>query len=105
MTHEVGHFFGLGEDETDATATMFYCTSPCETHKRSLEPSDETTMAEVYADGYEEDDLDAGVGCSGARIAGSPPKPNAFAALAMLGLLGAISARRRKRRQAERAPG
>ncbi len=51
VTHEFGHFFGLGEDRDDPFATMFFCTSTCETHKRSLSDSDTEAMGEVYAEG------------------------------------------------------
>lgn len=49
LTHEVGHFWGLGENYDDPQATMFSCTSACETHKRDLERSDATTLSELYA--------------------------------------------------------
>ena len=98
VAHEAGHFFGLGEDETDRAATMFHCTGPCETHKRSLEPSDVIIMGEVYGDGYEaEADVPTGgAGCSGARVAGSAPSPSPPKALVILALLGAAVARRQR---------
>jgi hypothetical protein len=51
VAHEIGHFFGLGEDHVARTATMFYCQSPCEVHKRSVEPSDTSPLAKLYANG------------------------------------------------------
>ena len=92
MAHEAGHFFGLGEDVDDAYATMFYCTSTCETHKRSLAASDTNTMAEVYAAGYENPPEVSCSVVSGRERTGSP--------LALLGLVGlALLARRRRGEQ------
>jgi hypothetical protein len=51
VTHEVGHFFGLGEDRTVHEATMFFCQSRCEVHKRSLETGDTAPLRELYANG------------------------------------------------------
>lgn len=48
IAHEVGHFFGLGEDFDDAKATMFHCTSKCEVHKRELEASDSALLGDLY---------------------------------------------------------
>ncbi len=47
-THEAGHFFGLGEDFDAKPATMYYTTGRCETNKRVLQGSDETTMSALY---------------------------------------------------------
>ncbi len=48
-THEIGHFFGLGEDNDDPTATMFKCSSTCEIHKRDLETDDDAAIGVLYA--------------------------------------------------------
>lgn len=48
-THELGHFFGLGEDLNDRTTTMFVTSAPCQTHKRALTESDTSAMASLYA--------------------------------------------------------
>ncbi len=50
LTHEVGHFYGLGEDPKNRSATMFSCTSACETHKRELEVSDQNALLSLYLD-------------------------------------------------------
>jgi hypothetical protein len=101
VAHEAGHFFGLGEDWDDGLATMYYCTSTCETHKRSLELTDVGTMKEVYADGFE----DTGeVGCAVAPAGAA--RSNRYGAACLLGLLGifaggrraAASKKRRRRR-------
>jgi hypothetical protein len=54
LTHEAGHFLGLGDDRTEVAAAMFYCTSPCETHKRQPRASDTGALEEVYAGGFQE---------------------------------------------------
>lgn len=48
-THEFGHFYGLGEDMSDNSTTMFITSKPCQTHKRTLTESDVTSMSELYA--------------------------------------------------------
>lgn len=68
LTHEVGHFFGLGEEKEDGDASMYYCTSRCETHKRSLARVDTDSMATLYLSApADEPEAEAG-GCGGARI-------------------------------------
>lgn len=49
LTHEVGHFWGLGEDYEDPRATMFSCTSACEVHKRALADGDRRIISDLYA--------------------------------------------------------
>jgi hypothetical protein len=51
LTHEVGHFFGLGEDTTDPWATMYYSTTPCDLGKRDLAAGDSGEMSTLYASG------------------------------------------------------
>ncbi len=48
LTHEAGHFFGLGEDDRNGLSTMYFCTSACETHKRSPTASDRRVMRALY---------------------------------------------------------
>lgn len=70
VTHEAGHFFGLGEDMDDASSTMYYCTSRCETHKRVLTSDDAAVMNVLYAPSTATDGAPANAGgCGGARIA------------------------------------
>jgi hypothetical protein len=52
LTHEVGHFLGLGEDKQVADSTMYYRITPCETHKRVLKSDDAATVRDVYKDGF-----------------------------------------------------
>lgn len=93
LTHEVGHFYGLGEDMQDAAATMYYCTSRCETHKRVLTASDATVMAALYsAPGNAGDDT--GAGCGGARMA--PRGGLAEAGMTLVAALAVLARRRRR---------
>lgn len=98
-THEAGHFFGLGEDFDSKAATMYYTTGRCETNKRVLQASDETTMDALYL--ANETDAasssgDAAKGCGGARI-GQGKTSGAAPALLALGLFGIVGLRRRRR--------
>lgn len=101
-THEAGHFFGLGEDFDAKAATMFYTTGRCETNKRVLQASDETTMSALYASNdmsASSDDADAqsgAKGCGGARI-GQGKTDGAVPMLSLAGLLGFVALRRRRR--------
>jgi hypothetical protein len=47
-THEMGHFFGLGDDMTDETTTMYFRTGRCETHKRILADADREVITSLY---------------------------------------------------------
>jgi hypothetical protein len=49
-THEVGHFFGLGEDLVEPKAAMFSTIDRCETHKRELSATDLDAMSTLYTD-------------------------------------------------------
>ncbi|HWZ87682.1 MAG TPA: matrixin family metalloprotease [Polyangiaceae bacterium] len=105
-THEAGHFFGLGEDYDVKTATMYYTTGRCETNKRALQASDETTMDSLYLASETDSSAsstdstgasaDTGKGCGGARI-GLGKTGGTGSLLSLVGLLGFVSWRRRKR--------
>jgi hypothetical protein len=104
-THEAGHFFGLGEDYESTVATMYYTTGRCETNKRILQGTDETTMDALYvssdaqvASGTDDPNLDTvtAKGCGGARI-GQGNTGGAAPVLSLLGLLGFVAFRRRRR--------
>lgn len=72
VTHEVGHFFGLGEDMDDTSATMYVCTNRCEVHKRVLNDADKAVMTALYADAEfsaTDSDPEPQAGCGGARVA------------------------------------
>jgi MYXO-CTERM domain-containing protein len=100
-THEAGHFFGLGEDFDSKTATMYYTTGRCETNKRVLQGTDETTMDALYlvgnsqASGNDADSESAAKGCGGARI-GQGQTNGSVPMLSLLGLIGFVGWRRRR---------
>lgn len=66
LTHELGHFLGLGEDYDDHSATMYAYSLPGETNKRDLNVRDTATIDHLY----EPIDAPEEVGCGGANIAG-----------------------------------
>jgi hypothetical protein len=93
MTHEVGHFFGLGEDMTDNGASMFYCTSRCETHKRALTDADTGSISALYESAAADETTEASAASCGARLS---PKGNlGEAAIALSAVLFLVSRRRR----------
>lgn len=49
MTHEAGHFFGLGEDMVERRAAMFLSIGQCEVHKRELAATDVGAVSTLYA--------------------------------------------------------
>lgn len=64
LTHELGHFLGLGEEYDDNDATMYAYSMPGEINKRDLAYRDTAVVDHLYRP------LDnAEVGCSGASIA------------------------------------
>lgn len=101
-THEAGHFFGLGEDFDAKPATMYYTTGRCETNKRVLQGSDESTMSALYlnasanASGDDDASGETAKGCGGARI-GQGQTNGAVPLLSLLGLAGLVAWRRRRR--------
>jgi hypothetical protein len=97
VTHEVGHFFGLGEEMTDDGASMFYCSSRCETHKRSLNQVDATSISTLYVTATEsgaEPPTESQAGCGGARLV--PGGNLREAALAISSALLLLARRRRE---------
>jgi len=69
MTHEVGHFYGLGENRHNRISTMYSCTSACETHKRDLSDDDQRGISLLYEQGSAQRQM----GCSMAsRAPGAP---------------------------------
>lgn len=89
-THEAGHFFGLGEDYVDSTATMYAITDPCDAHKRVLGAGDVGSMSALYPSS----------GTLTANCAAAPaPRPLGGAPVAAIGL-GLLGLARRMRRPA-----
>ena len=100
-THEAGHFFGLGEDFDAKPAAMYYTTGRCETNKRVLQNSDESTMNVLYLASSKQASADdpnaasSAKGCGGARI-GQGQTSGSAPVLSLVGLLGFVFWRRRR---------
>ena len=99
--HEAGHFFGLGEDFDSKQATMFFSTGRCETNKRVLQPSDETTMSALYVANdlqaaSNDPSVDTAKGCGGAHI-GQGRASGSGSILSALSVLGFVAWRRRRK--------
>ena len=93
-THEVGHFFGLGEDMTERKATMFLSIGQCETHKRVLAATDVGALGTLYAE--QEDPEEAKAGPRACSFGGAPAAGGAaWVSGAILGLM--LLRRRRSR--------
>jgi hypothetical protein len=93
LSHEAGHFFGLGEDPVEQGATMFQAIDQCETHKRAIIESDAIAIRKLYAEAEDPDEAEAGPSaCSveGARAA------DGDLAWASVLVVGVILARRRR---------
>lgn len=87
VTHEAGHFFGLGEDMTERKATMFLSIDQCETHKRVLSATDTTAITTLYAANEDPEEAKAGPrACSFgvAPVGGSAWISGLFAGLLLL---------------------
>jgi hypothetical protein len=99
VTHEAGHFFGLGEDTTERGATMFFSIDQCEIHKRVLSTTDVGAVVQLYASSQAQQDS-GGSGSAGCSIGQSPAAPASgqAALLATAVTLGLGLARRRRAR-------
>lgn len=59
-THEVGHFFGLGEDPVERGAAMFQSIDRCEVHKRALSATDVDALSALYTESAAPEEAAAG---------------------------------------------
>lgn len=92
LTHEAGHFFGLGEDEENREATMYYRTGRCETKQRDLSDDDVAAIETVYA---EPTITKAGEGTQPAACATAPGARGRAFAWAFPVVLGSLRVARR----------
>jgi uncharacterized protein (TIGR02266 family) len=97
LTHEVGHFLGLGEEEHDTEATMFVTSARGETQKRDLAGDDETGLRELYVPGS----LETAAQSGGCAVSPATRGRGAAGSLYALGVALAAAAFARRRR----APG
>jgi hypothetical protein len=99
-THELGHFFGLGEDYDDAKATMYVSTRFGEIHKRVVTKNEGTVISGLYAATApaSEDTESRSGGCGGAQLAKPGQQGAAWLGFVVAGLgLGLYAAARRAR--------
>jgi hypothetical protein len=97
VTHELGHFFGLGEDYDDTKATMYIATKPGEIHKRVLTASDSDIVTALYASPADPSQSVQG-GCGRSQLAPKNPAPSSWIGFAAAALgLGLMAAARRSR--------
>jgi hypothetical protein len=99
VTHEAGHFFGLGEDMTDTSATMYYSTLPCDLGKRDLQGDDASQLSSLYVttpDGAPEGDEPASAQKCSVGSLGRSTKSIPAAPLIALGLAAVTALRRRR---------
>jgi hypothetical protein len=92
MTHEAGHFFGLGEDMVERSATMFLSIGQCELHKRVLATTDVGAVTTLYAQ------VEADEGSGGPKACSFGPAGAGTGAPILAALLGLSQLRRRRRR-------
>lgn len=104
ITHELGHFFGLGEDYDDTQATMYVSTRYGEIHKRVVTKNEGTVITGLYAAPEQEagGDSEARGGCGGAQLAKPGSNGSAWLGFVVAGLgLGLYAAARRSRGEGE----
>jgi len=92
VAHEAGHFFGLGEDQGNTQATMYYKTSRCDTKQRDLSDDDVAAVDTVYA---EPASAEGGEVTQAAACAMAPGRRGQRIAWALVALLGALREARR----------
>lgn len=94
LTHEMGHFFGLGEQFEDEDATMYAYSQAGEIVKRDLGEADITEISTLYREAYIPEE---GPSCAGATIAGYDGEAWSWAMLWLVAL--ALVMRRRATRE------
>lgn len=84
LAHEAGHFLGLGEDQENREATMYFKTSRCDTRQRDLTDDDVAAVETTYAEPppAEEGEVNQAAAC--AMAPGTRSRPAAWALCAVL---------------------
>ncbi|MBI4508595.1 MAG: matrixin family metalloprotease [Deltaproteobacteria bacterium] len=94
VTHEVGHFLGLGHETQQVEATMYPTSGACETKKRDLDDDDVAGIAFLYEEIGPILDEEPAFGCS-VSVARSEHGTAPVVAL-VLGLLALVARRARR---------
>jgi MYXO-CTERM domain-containing protein len=98
VTHEIGHFWGLGEDMVDTNATMFFSTPPCNVRKRQLKTDDVKAVSALYAVAAPSgDSATKAMHCALTSVGGAGDPGAAGAAMVGMVLVLGATARRRRR--------
>jgi predicted Zn-dependent protease len=92
LTHEFGHFLGLGEEYEHQGATMYAYSLPGETEKRDLDSLDEERITSLYVESSQ--GAAAPAGCN-ASIAGRMSDSRAWLVVALCAAGFTVAARRR----------
>jgi MYXO-CTERM domain-containing protein len=94
LTHEIGHFLGLGEDMADPDATMYFSTAPCNVVKRRLKTDDVSAVSSLYTEDMSTGETAAaGVGHCTVSAPGRTTTNGGF----VLAAVGVVLAVRRRR--------
>ncbi|MBN1606866.1 MAG: matrixin family metalloprotease [Polyangiaceae bacterium] len=96
LTHELGHFLGLGEDYVNADATMYAYSLPGDTSKRDLAPADLNALQSLYPPTAPPEQTP---GCAGASVTGNSANAGW---LPLLGALCVLALQRLRSRNAGR---
>ncbi len=94
LTHELGHWFGLKDDDGAEDSTMYPFIAPGETSKRTPTERDRLAMELLYRDSEASDEAEVGCGASIAGHADSPKVPW-FSVLGVAAMTVALRWRRR----------
>jgi hypothetical protein len=97
VTHEIGHFWGLGEDMVDTKATMYFSTPPCNVLKRKLKTDDVLAVTSLYSVAAPEAAGGSAKAAHCAMTSLGGACPSGAAALGVLVVFGAAARKRRRR--------
>jgi hypothetical protein len=101
VTHELGHFFGLGDDREESKATMYIRTRPGEIHKRVVDEGEGGVITALYAENASNVAKASQGGCGRAQLARGGAGVSAWMGFVVASLgLALLAAARRPRRQA-----
>jgi hypothetical protein len=93
VTHEIGHFWGLGEDVVDTNATMYFSTPPCNVLKRHLKTDDVRAVSSLYSAPVPSSDSTRVAHCAVTSLGHA-----STGGVAMLGVMLVVGATARRRR-------
>jgi hypothetical protein len=98
VTHEIGHFWGLGEDWVDTKATMYYSTPACNIGKRALKTDDVKAVSSLYAEAVSSSSNANGTS-NATHCAVTSVGRTSTSGAALLGIMLALAATARRRRR------